>query len=340
MNQYFQNAASVFGVENETEVWDHYRTWRDMEHANSIKRYQEWRNFTGRHDLYPTEFLLPRITRQQPEEFPGFMEDTNRQADIPADSLAGEVADLQARSFRVHPHPEQPAPPGRSACRLQFRSHLVYRAHLITDTVAQILGDRLSGMSVLDLACNQGFFGLDFAYRGAGNVLGLDLREENIRQAAFLARFFNLPHAAFQTGNVYDFQTERQYDVVLNLGLLYHVVDPVGLLQRTHALCGQLAVIDTICHKEPISAYLQFMNKDTALNVAGEHGIVFHPTYRGLIDTLHDVGFRDLIEVVAAPSPAANFDFGWREDVRLQDPPQPNVDLYYNQDRRLILAFK
>ena len=35
-----------------------------------------------------------------------------------------------------------------------------------------------------------------------------------------------------------------QFDVVLNLGLLYHVVNPLQVIRRTYELCREFAIID------------------------------------------------------------------------------------------------
>jgi tRNA (mo5U34)-methyltransferase len=53
-----------------------------------------------------------------------------------------------------------------------------------------------------------------------------------------------------------------RFDVVLFLGVLYHLRDPLGALRRLHALCGDLAIIETeaiAIGGHPQAAAAQFM---------------------------------------------------------------------------------
>jgi len=82
-------------------------------------------------------------------------------------------------------------------------------------------------------------------------------------------------------------------------------------------------VVDTVCHNEPVSAYIAAFNKDFTHHGEGSHSVELHPTYRALIDTMHDAGFVDLIELIA--------DAG--EDGRA-------ADMYRHHIRRCIIGFK
>ena len=86
---------------------------------------------------------------------------------------------------------------------------------------------------------------------------------------------------------------------MLNLGVLYHVTDPLRLMQRTYELCERFAIVDTICHEEPFSGFVLFDTKDASHPHEGRESWEFHPTYRGAIDALRYAGFREVIEIVA-----------------------------------------
>jgi len=66
-----------------------------------------------------------------------------------------------------------------------------YRSKLISETVAQILGEKIRDIRVLDIGCHCGIFSLDIAYRGAKQVDGVDVREVNIARANLLKSAFN-----------------------------------------------------------------------------------------------------------------------------------------------------
>jgi 2-polyprenyl-3-methyl-5-hydroxy-6-metoxy-1,4-benzoquinol methylase len=86
--------------------------------------------------------------------------------------------------------------------------------------------------------------------------LGIDLRGENIAQARFLAEYYGVGEVSFDIADIDAFAPTDRWDVVLNLGVMYHMTDPFGLVRRTYELCRELAIIDTSCHPEPIAAFL------------------------------------------------------------------------------------
>ena len=108
---------------------------------------------------------------------------------------------------------------------------------------------------MLDIGCSCGFFTLDIADRGAEWAHGVDLRPHNIRQAQFLAECYGIDNVHFDVSDIDGFEPDEQRDVVMNLGLLYHVTDPLRLMRRTYQLCRAVAVVDTICRRDPVSAF-------------------------------------------------------------------------------------
>jgi SAM-dependent methyltransferase len=99
-----------------------------------------------------------------------------------------------------------------------------FRRDLICGTVADLLGSDAAEARVLDIGCNNGFFSLDLADRGVGHVQGVDLRTSNIAQALFLRDRYGVENVEFAVSHAHDIGTPDQWDVVLNLGVLYHVV--------------------------------------------------------------------------------------------------------------------
>jgi tRNA (mo5U34)-methyltransferase len=95
----------------------------------------------------------------------------------------------------------------------------------------------LSGKSVLDIGCNAGFYSMEMKRRGAARVLGVDSDEDYLRQARFAAEVNDLD-IEFRQLSVYDVGALREkFDVVLFLGVLYHLRHPLLALDliREHA---------------------------------------------------------------------------------------------------------
>jgi tRNA (mo5U34)-methyltransferase len=92
----------------------------------------------------------------------------------------------------------------------------------------------LTGRSVLDIGCNAGFYAMEMKRRGAARVLGLDSDDEYLAQARFAAGVIGLD-IEFRRMSVYDVGAlGEKFDVVLFLGVLYHLRHPLLALDLIH----------------------------------------------------------------------------------------------------------
>lgn len=246
---------------------------------------------------YPTEFLLPQIEKHiSLREFP-FIEKNLENPAFSEEKLRQLIQELGWWEYYF------PFSHGLTT-RLYstFNDDTVnfhrFRSQLISETVAELLGEEAASARVLDMACHCGVFSLDLAARGVGHVHGIEYREKNLAQARFLKEYYRIANADFAQGDVYQLSADAQYDVILCLGLLYHVVQPVNVIEYCYHHARQFAVIETVCHKRPISAYMVIGDKDVNVAIEGTRPIELQPTYRGLIDTMRQVGFKEIVEVV------------------------------------------
>ena len=95
------------------------------------------------------------------------------------------------------------------------------------------------GASVLDTFCANGAFSFESARLGATRVLGVDFDPPRIEAAELIAGMLAAHDWAtvpeFRSGNVYalaDATAGERFDVVISLGGLYHVADPVHVLKQ------------------------------------------------------------------------------------------------------------
>ena len=85
----------------------------------------------------------------------------------------------------------------------------------------------LSGMSVLDVGCNGGFYSLEMKRRGAARVLGIDHDEQYLDQARFAAEVEGLD-IGFERMSVYEVaKLKEKFDLVLFMGVFYHLRHPL-----------------------------------------------------------------------------------------------------------------
>lgn len=120
--------------------------------------------------------------------------------------------------------------------------------------LAQIqLPEDLSGMRVLDLGARDGFFSFECERRGAKEVVALDYVDENITGFSLCKEVLN-SNVRFINGNVYAINPSDlgYFDLVLFLGLIYHLRHPVLALDRIYDVMnpgGQIFVVShTIDH--------------------------------------------------------------------------------------------
>jgi len=307
LNAYFRTDTSIKGWRQKTE----------FSLDKSPARYAGWKKYAGTNELLPSEYLIPRLYCYCPTTLPPFM--------MKAESIAATDELRQQRDALAPWGFWYKLAPNINTKKLGItsRNRMICRSHLITSTVEKLLGKKIKKTTVLDMGCYNGFFSMDIASRGVKQVTGVDLREDNLEQGKFLKKHYGIDNVAYEQGDIAYWKPSSTFSVVLNLGLLYHVIDPVTLVRNTYDWCEDFAVIDTVCHNEPISAFIAAFNKDTAGRGEGTHTVELHPTYRALIDTMHDAGFVDLIELIADPG----------KDGRI-----PNI--YRDHVRRCIIGFK
>src|SRR5581483_8104787 len=114
-------------------------------------------------------------------------------------------------------------------------------------TFADALPNDLTGKSVLDVGCNAGFYSLEMKRRGATRVLGIDHDDSYLCQARFAAKLSNAD-IEFRKLSIYDVaELKEQFDVVLFLGVLYHLRHPLLALDLLHQhVVGDLMVVQTM----------------------------------------------------------------------------------------------
>jgi tRNA (mo5U34)-methyltransferase len=103
---------------------------------------------------------------------------------------------------------------------------------------AHAIPNDLSGRTVLDMGCNGGFYALEMKRRGAARVVGIDSDEGYLRQARFAAEIAGAD-IEFANLSVYDVGAlGERFDVVLFLGVLYHLRHPLLALDliREHVV--------------------------------------------------------------------------------------------------------
>jgi len=295
-----------------------YQRHRLLSESTLAERYGEFASRAIADGLHDIEQLVPSLTL--PTGTPALFEAASHVAEAAAQTLAQAVppgrwtlpVPLSQTQTTLGPVAALAAP------QLAALHRLRYRLDFIMAAVAGLCGGRLADRSVLEVG-GAGVFALEAALRGAVVAEAQDPRPGHNAQMQQLAAHFGttLPRYAPEPAADPGAPPTDTHDIVLQLGTLYRTADPVALVQQTHARCRLMAVFDGVLHREAMSAFLLGRHSN------GEP--VLRPTYRGLVDLLHMVGFQDVIEVCGA-APADWPDFA--------------KDAYGSGSARCLIAFK
>jgi SAM-dependent methyltransferase len=131
------------------------------------------------------------------------------------------------------------------------------RRRTFFDPLVAVCGGSLRGRRVLDLGSNAGYWSLCAIEAGAEFVLGIDGRQMHLDQAqlVFEAKGVDPSRYRFELGNIFEHELHEQFDIVLCLGLMYHIAKPVELFELMSGTGAELLLIDTTVSLVPWSLF-------------------------------------------------------------------------------------
>jgi SAM-dependent methyltransferase len=122
------------------------------------------------------------------------------------------------------------------------------RLRRFVQAAADVAGRPLDTLRVLDLACLEGHYGIEFAKHGS-RVVAIEGRDANLAKTRFARDVLALDSLELVLDDVRNFSVERygSFDVVLCLGILYHL-DAPDVMEFAAAIaraCTRVAIVDT-----------------------------------------------------------------------------------------------
>lgn len=166
-------------------------------------------------------------------------------------------------------------------------------------SLVQACGGTLAGKTVLDIACNSGFWSLQCALLGA-EVVGFDSRQELIDQADLLKSIVGVSGVEFRVLDFWKMSPQslgRTFDVVLNLGILYHLPKPLEALEMTRAMARQFILLDTAVSPWLESAVVLDWEEPRDIRSADAAGIVAYPSRSAIELMLRHIGASRWFEI-------------------------------------------
>lgn len=121
------------------------------------------------------------------------------------------------------------------------------RLEMVNQVLDRHFGSRLAEASCLDVGCHEGYYTAAMARRGMRRVVGMDVREINLRKARFVADVLGLTNVSFFEGNCERLRADAagRFDLTLFLGVLYHLENPMICLRNLNAVTKELMIVET-----------------------------------------------------------------------------------------------
>lgn len=158
---------------------------------------------------------------------------------------------------------------------------------------------QVSLKTAVDVGCGIGYFSKFLFDRGL-DVIAIDGRDENAKEGRR-----RHPEISFLTRNVEDpaLPGLGVFDLVLCVGLLYHLENPFRAIRNLHAMTGKVFIVESMCApgSDPSLQLLDEYQEDNQ----GLTYAAFYPTESCLIKMMYRAGFPFVYDFKTLPDDPA-----------------------------------
>jgi FkbM family methyltransferase len=150
--------------------------------------------------------------------------------------------------------------------------------------------------TVVDVACGLGYFSAVMEDLGF-DVLAVDGRAQNVEEARRRYREIRFEVADAEDPSI---RALGQFDLVLCLGLLYHLENPFIAIRNLYAMTQKVAVLEGMCFPDerPILA----IRDEGPTEDQGLRHVALYPSENAVIKLLYRAGFRYVYRLRAKPA--------------------------------------
>jgi ubiquinone/menaquinone biosynthesis C-methylase UbiE len=115
----------------------------------------------------------------------------------------------------------------------------------------QVCGD-VNGKTVLDIGCGSGRYPIEFAKRGAAQIVGLDLAPNMLTLAKQLVSEHGVgDRCRFIVGDFMQVEFDQRFDICVAIGVLDYVAEPKPFLEKMKSLANECTIM-SFPSKSPI----------------------------------------------------------------------------------------
>jgi SAM-dependent methyltransferase len=205
----------------------------------------------------------------------------------------------------------------------------LFRLRRSVQIISDLTNKPWKDLRILDLACLEGIYAIEFALQGA-QVVGIEGREASTARARFAAKALGVFNVEFYTDDVRNLSVEKYgtFDVIFCSGILYHLgaADGCAFVKSMADACNNLLIVDTHVGLDGKSTVV-VDGKTYCGTTAWEHSAkdsektkqartwssldnntAFWITEPSLINLLTHVGFTSVIKILAPQSSVQSSD--------------------------------
>ena len=140
--------------------------------------------------------------------------------------------------------------------------------------------------TAMDVGCGLGYFSELLVELGF-NTRAIEGRAENAAEARQRVPGLEVRVADAENDSL---GSAGSYDLVLGLGLLYHLENPFRAIRNLYALTGRILIIDSMCVPAKLPV-LHLREENSAAEDQGMTPAVFYPSEACLVKMLYRAGF-------------------------------------------------
>jgi len=161
--------------------------------------------------------------------------------------------------------------------------------------VLQDIREKWKMKSAADVGCGVGYFS-GFLEELGFDVVGFDGRLENVEEAK--RRY---PKIEFRLENVEEpaILQRGSFDLVLCLGLLYHLESPLRALRNLAAMANQLLLIESYATPQKETAF--YLREEQHVEDQSLTALALYPSESSLIKICYKIGFSSVSRFVPLP---------------------------------------
>ncbi len=120
-----------------------------------------------------------------------------------------------------------------------FRKDMFERFEFTMDN-----SEPIKGKTFLDVGCGSGQYSIEFARRGAGHVVGLDISNNMVHASQEYAKRNSVDvECNFMQSDLLEYKTDAKFDITIGIGLFDYIKEPLPVVKKMRELTAGKVIL-------------------------------------------------------------------------------------------------